>query len=201
MHTVQKIALIATLMVVVLPTANAQLVVGDDMLDNCARIDGLRNDEKYGEARAAARLCLEGLDQILEGEVEDHFLKDVAGWKRKSFEQNNAMGFKITTARYRKDSHTVTVTLTGGASGGSGLGALSGLVNLGMMQTGRKVKVGGLPGSIEANGDLKVTMDDGSFLIFACPDFKDADAALAGMGDLVNAFPVAEINKTLIEGA
>jgi len=43
-------------------------------------------------------------------------------------------------------------------------------------------------------------LEDGSFLSFESSDFDDADSALSGMGDLVDAFPVADINRTLVEG-
>jgi hypothetical protein len=54
-----------------------------------------------------------------------------------------------------------------------------------------------LPGSVQADGTITVTLEDGSILTFACPEFGTADEALAGIGDLVNAFPVAEINQKL----
>lgn len=185
----------------VLPIASAQLEVGGDMLNNCSRIDDLRKAGKFSEARGAARLCLEGLDQKLEGEVGEHFLMEVAGWKRTSFEQNKALGFSTTTARYQKDGKSATVSLTGGASGESGLGALSRLASMGMMQSGRQVRVAGLPAVVNPDGTILVTLEDGSSLNFKSPNFNEADAALAGIGPLVNAFPVADINKTLVEGS
>lgn len=180
--------------------ASAQLEVAGDMLDNCSKIEGLREEEKLADARDAARLCLEGLEQELEGQVGQHFLDEVAGWTRTSFEQSKAMGFATTTARYRKDGKTVTVTLMGGAGGGSGLGALSSLAAMGMMQGGKQVRVAGLAATVGPDGTISVTLEDGSFLSFKCPDFDDADSALAGMGELVDQFPVAEINTTLKEG-
>lgn len=191
----------AALLMTVLPTAFAQLEVGGDMLDNCSKIDDLQKDGKFSEARSAARLCLEGLDQQLEGEVGDHFLMEVDGWKRTSFKQNKTMGFSNTTARYEKEGKSANVSLTGGAGGGSGLGALSSLATMGMLQAGRQVRVAGLPAAVNPDGTILVTMQDGSFLNFKSPDFNDADAALEGIGPLVNAFPVADINKTLVEGS
>lgn len=191
----------AALLVAALPPAFAQLEVGGDMLENCSKIDRLQKVGKFSEARSAARLCLEALDQQLEGEVGEHFLMEVAGWKRSSFEQNKTMGFSNTTARYQKEGKSATVSLTGGAGSGSGLGALSSIATMGMLQAGRQVRVAGLPASVNPDGTILVTMQDGSFLNFKSPDFNDADAALEGIGPLVNAFPVADINKTLVEGS
>lgn len=182
-------------------TAFAQLEVGGDMLDNCSKIDDLQKAGNYSEARGAARLCLEGLDQKLEGEVGQHFLMEVAGWKRTSFEQNKAMGFSTTTARYKKDGKSVTVSLTGGGGDNTGLGALNRLASMGMMQSGRQVRVAGLPAAVNPDGTILVTLKDGSSLNFKSPDYRDADAALEGIGPLVNGFPVAAINKALVEGS
>ena len=192
--------LLAALIAIGMSNAFAQLEVGGDLLDSCSRIDGLRNAGNYAEARDAARFCLEGLEQELEGEIGQYFLMEVAGWRRTSFEQNTAMGFSNTSARYEKDGISVTVSLTGGVGGGFGLGALGGLANLGILQSGRQVRVAGLPAVVNADGTVMVPLEDGSFLTFESPAFNDADSALSGMGDLVDAFPVADINRTLLEG-
>ena len=201
MNIMRQTLLSVALTVIVAPPALAQLDLGGDMLDNCAKIAGLQEDEKYSEARAAARLCLEALDKKLEGAVGQYFLNDVAGWRRTSFEQNNAMGFAVTSASYKKDGTTANVSLTGGTGGGAGFGALSSLTSFGMMQTGRKVKVAGLPASVNPDGTIMVTLEDGSFLNFDSPDFNDADSALAGIGSVINEFPVADINQTLVDSA
>ena len=52
-----------------------------------------------------------------------------------------------------------------------------------------------MPASVQPDGTISVTLEDGSFLTFSSSSFSDQDSALQGLGDLVNAFPVAEINK------
>jgi hypothetical protein len=193
----------AVLLSMTLPPAHAQLEVGGDLLDNCSRIDELQKNGKYSEARNLARLCLEGLDQKLEGEVGEYFLEDVAGWKRTRLEQNKTMGLSITTARYEKGGVSADVSLTGGAGSGAGLGALGGfggLAAMGMLQSGRQVRVGGLPAAVNPDGTILVTLEDGSFLSFKSRNYNDADSALEGIGPLVNEFPVADINRTLVKG-
>ena len=190
----------ATLLIV-LPAAFAQLEVGGDMLDNCSRIDDLQKAGNFSEARGAARLCLEGLEQQLEGEVGEYFLMEVAGWKRTSFEQNKAMGFSNTSATYKKDGKSATVSLTGGMGGGSGLGALVGFATKGLLSSGRQLRVAELPAAVNPDGTIIVTLEDGSILNFESPDFGDADAALAGIGSLVDAFPVGDINEALVKGS
>ena len=191
-------------LVLLLPLgAAAQLEVGGDMLDSCSKINALYEDGKLTEARDAARACLAGIEQELEGEIGKYFLENVAGWERMSFEQNKAMGFTSTTARYRKDGKTVNVSLTGG-SGGAGLmgGALSGLAQMGMMQGGKQIRVAKLPAVATPEGQVTVSLSDGSLLVFDSPDVNTADEALApdGMGGLIDAFPVADINRKLTEG-
>lgn len=180
-------------------SATAQLEVGGDLISNCAEIEALRKKGELNQARDKARLCLDGLEQELEGAVGKHFLEQVGAWKRVGFEQANAMGFQNTTARYAKEDKTVTVSLTGG-SGGRGLGgALSGLARMGMMGGGKQVRVAGLPALVTPDGQVLVTLTDGSMLTFDCPALLTADDALAGMGDLIDAFPVKAIDETLTE--
>jgi hypothetical protein len=181
----------------------AQLEVGGDLLDNCAEIDALQNAGNFTEARDKARLCLEGLEQQLVGEIGQFFLEQIGDWTRTSFEQNQVMGFTNITAVYEKDDIAVDVSLTGQAGGGGG-GALGGLGGIfggiaqsAILQSGQQVTVAGLPSSVTPDGVLNVPLEDGSILTFMSSDLDTADAALAGMGDLVNDFPVADINAAL----
>ena len=182
-----------------LSSAFAQLEVGGDLLDNCAQIDALSRSGDYAQARDKARLCLDGLEQKVQGEVGTFFLPEIAGWTRTSLEQDSALGLANISASYQKDENFATVSLTGGEGGGEdGLGSLlSGFARLGLEESGREVRVAGLPGTVQPDGSITVTLEDGSFLSFVSPSFDNPDAALAGIGDLVNAFPVAEINQTL----
>jgi hypothetical protein len=178
--------------------AEAQLEVGGDLMDECGKIEGLVKADQYPEARSAARACLEALEGQLETEIAAQFPDDVAGWKRSGFEQNKAMGFSNTSATYAKGGTRVEVSLIGGASG-SALGAFSGLAAMGMMQ-GKQVRVAGLPAAVNPDGTILVTLESGGFLSFESGSFDTADAALEGMGELVDAFPVGRINALLKDG-
>jgi hypothetical protein len=59
------------------------------------------------------------------------------------------------------------------------------------------VRVAGLPATVQPDGTIAVTLEDGSFLTFSSSKFSTQETALAGLGELVNAFPVAAINKAL----
>jgi len=192
-------ALLVSLPVVVMLSgvAHAQLQVGGGLLTNCEKIESLRKGGDIPGARDAATKCLEGLEQELDGEIGGYFLEEVAGWKRGRLEQNAAMGMRNASADYRKDDTTVRVSLIGGG-GGRGLGgALGGFVRMGMMGGGKQVEVAGLPASVMPNGQVVVSFEDGSMLNFESSSFSTADAALAGMGDLIDKFPVAKIRDAL----
>jgi hypothetical protein len=202
MHKNGRSLILIGLMSMACPAANAQLELGGSLLDNCAKIDALQKAGKFGEARDTANLCLQGIEQALQGEVQKYFKADVAGWKRTSLEQNMVLGFANISATYKKNETQVSVSLTRGASGndsvGAGLGKLlGGLARAGLAESGRKVRVAGLPATVQQDGSIVVTLEDGAFLTFMSSSFKDQDSALAGMGDLVDAFPVADINKAL----
>lgn len=181
----------------------AQLQVGGDLLDNCADVDDLQAAGNFSAARDAARLCLEGIEQELVGEIGQYFLPQIGEWIRTDYQENNAMGFNNITAEYEKGNISVNVSLTGQAGGGGGgpLGGLGGLLggiaSSAVLQGGQQVTVAGLPAAVQPDGMLMVTLQDGSFLTFDSPDLDSADAAIAGMGDLVNDFPVADINAAL----
>lgn len=184
----------------------AQLQVGGDLLDNCANVDDLVAANNFSDARDVARLCLEGIEQELVGEISAFFLPQIGNWTQTELTENNVMGFNNITAVYENANIQVNVALTGQAGGGSG-GALGGLGGLGgllggiassaVLQSGQQVTVAGLPASISPEGQLMVPLEDGSFLTFDSPDLNSADAAISGMGDLINDFPVADINAAL----
>jgi hypothetical protein len=181
----------------IMGSAQAQLEVASSGND-CAQIESLRKAGNLGEARNKAQACIEELNNELAGSTAKLFPDSVAGWKRGNVEQNQALGVNNVSTSYAKDKHTVQVSLTGGGKGANNVGGLlSGIAKFGIKSSGKQIKVAGLPGSIQADGSIMVTLDDGSFLGFTCPDFHTADEALAGMGDLVNAFPVGDINKHL----
>jgi hypothetical protein len=191
--------LMASALLVAAPAAMAQLEVGGSVLDNCGQIDALRKAGNFTEARDKAQICLDALEQEVTGSVGKLFAKEVAGWKQTNIEQNTALGFTNVTATYEKGETTATVALTGtggGAGGGLG-GLLGGFARAGLAGTGQQVRVAGLPASVQPDGSINVTLEDGSFLMFSSPSFSSQESALAGLGDLVNGFPVAEINKAL----
>ncbi|HEX5420876.1 MAG TPA: hypothetical protein VFY39_12825 [Gammaproteobacteria bacterium] len=196
------ILIISLLIGTAAPAVYAQLEVGGSPLDSCAKIDALQKAGKLNDARDMANQCLQGIEQKMQGQVGQYFKQEVAGWKRTSFDQNIVLGFANISATYAKNKHSVDVSLTRGTGGnesvGGGLGKLfGGLARAGLASSGKQVRVGGLPATVQQDGTLMVTLEDNSFLSFKGADFNDVDSALSGMGDLVNAFPVADINKTL----
>ena len=178
-------------------SAFAQLEVGGSQLDSCAQIDPLRKSGDFAGARDKATQCLEGLEQQLQSDVGKNFPADVGSWKRTNIDQGTALGFTNITATYKKGEQSATVSLTGAGGGGAGLGGLLGGIAKMGAQAGQQVRVAGLPAAVQTDGTISVTLENGSFLTFNSPSFRDQTTALAGLGDLVNAFPVAAINKML----
>ena len=197
MRTILRGSLTLTLVLLGCSSAFAQLDVGAAGLNACSQIDALSKAGNYSAAREKAQACLEALNQTLQGEVGKLFPQTVAGWTRGELEQNTVAGFNNITATYKKAAHSATVSLTAGSGGNGAIGGLlGGMARLGM-QAGQQVKVAGLPAAVQTDGTIAVTLDSGAFLTFKSPAFSDQRSALAGLGDLVNAFPVAQINKTL----
>jgi hypothetical protein len=196
-RTILRGSLTLALLLLGCSSAFAQLDVGDSGLNACSQIDSLSKAGNYSAAREKAQACLQALDQKLQGEVGKLFPQTVAGWTRGGLEQNTVAGFNNITATYKKATQSATVSLTAGSVGGGAIGGLlGGMARLGM-QAGQQVKVAGLPASVQTDGTIAVTLESGAFLTFKSPAFSDQRSALAGLGDLVNAFPVAQINKVL----
>ncbi len=190
--------LLAGTLILTSSAAVAQLEVGGSALDNCSQIDALRKAGNLTDARDKAQVCLEALEQEITGSVGKLFSAEVAGWTRTNIEQENVLGFSNVTATYKKGETTATVALTGTGGDGGGLGGLlGGFARAGLAGTGQQVRVAGLPATVQPDGTITVTLEDGSFLTFSSPSFSSQEAALAGLGELVNAFPVADINKAL----
>ncbi|MEE4218354.1 MAG: hypothetical protein V2I48_12145 [Xanthomonadales bacterium] len=185
--------LLPALLVFVSLSALAQLEVGGGLLDNCKQIDALNEAGKFAEAKEKAQLCLQGIEQKLSGEISAYFREEIGDWKRTSLDKSQVMGFSNISATYAKGSNTVDISLTGSA-GGSGLGGLLGLAQMG---GGQQVTVAGITSSLNSDGSLMVPLENGSLLMFESSDFNTADEAIAGMGDLINDFPVADINAKL----
>ena len=197
MRTILRGSLTLAFLALGCSSAFAQLDVGNGGLAACSQIDALSKAGNYSAAKEKAQACLEAIDQKLQGEVGKLFPQTVAGWTRGDLEQNTVAGFNNITATYKKAAHSATVSLTGGSGGSGSMGGfLGGIAKLGM-QAGQQVKVAGLPAAVQTDGTIAVTLDSGAFLTFKSPAFSNQQSALAGLGDLVNAFPVAQINKTL----
>lgn len=193
-----RCGVLAGVLIVASSAAIAQLEVGGSALDNCSQIDPLRKAGNFAAARDKAQVCLEALEQEVTGSVGKLFPASVAGWTRATIEQENVLGFSNVTAKYTKAETTATVALTGTGSGGGGLGGLlGGFARAGLAGTGQPVRVAGLPATVQPDGSIAVTLEDDSFLTFSSSSFNSQETALAGLGDLVNAFPVAAINKAL----
>lgn len=190
--------MITALLILFSLPAYAQLEVGGGLLDNCKQINALVKDGNFPDAKEKTALCLEGIEQKLSGEISSYFHKEIGDWTRTSLEKSQAMGFSNISATYEKGSDTVEISLTGSAGGGSGFGGLlSGLAQSGMMGGGQQVTVAGIPSTLSPDGDLTVPLEGGSILLFESSDFSSADDAIEGMGDLINDFPVADINEKL----
>lgn len=193
-----RFGLLAGVLLAASPSAMAQLEVGGSALDNCAQIDALRKAGNFTEARDKAQVCLEALEQEVAGSVGKLFPTSVAGWQRTNIQQDGALGFTNIAATYAKGDTSASVDLTGTGSGGGGLGGLlGGFARAGLAGSGQQVRVAGLPATVQTDGTITVALDAGSFLSFSSPEFDSQETALAGLGDLVNAFPVADINKAL----
>lgn len=165
--------------------------------DSCGGIMRLVDKGNHKEALEEARWCVEALESVLQGSASEHFKSEVAGWRRTDIREENAMGMASIIGEYRKGDDTLSVTLIGGQGSGSLLGgALGGLAQMGLMQSGKRFRVQRLKASVDAQGQITVNLDDGSFISVKSPQYSSQDGALDALEPFLDAFPFAEINDT-----
>ena len=186
------------LLVLSLALSNGVLAIETESPESsCGGIMRLVEKGKHKEALEEARWCVEALEDQLQGSASGHFSAEVAGWTRVDVREESAMGMSSVVGEYRKGDKTLAVTLLGGKGSGSILGgALGGLAQMGLMQTGKRFRVQRLKASVDAQGQIMVTLDDGSFISVKCPQYNTQEEALDGLEDFLDAFPFAEINDT-----
>ncbi|NOY70882.1 MAG: hypothetical protein GXP14_00650, partial [Gammaproteobacteria bacterium] len=117
----------------------------------------------------------------------------VEGWKRASLDENKAMGMTITEAVYEKNGSRIEVQLMGGAGGG--MGSLGMLAQLGMMGSGKKLRIQrrtAMDMSQGSRSELIVNLKSGGNIIFKSKISIDDVVSFA------KAFPIAKIDDARV---
>lgn len=177
-------------------SSGALAIEAESPKTSCEGIMNLVDKENYKEALAEARWCVEALENSLQGSMTEFFKETVAGWKRKDVRQENAFGMGSIVGEYRKSDNTLTVTLIGGkGSGGAFGGALGNLAMMGMMQQGKRFRVQGLKATVDNQGQITITLEDGSFITVKSPQYSRQEEALQELESFLDEFPFAQINS------
>jgi len=178
-------------------SASVVAIEAETAEDSCGGIMRLVEKGDHKEALEEARWCVEALESVLQGSVSEHFEAEVAGWRRTDIREESAMGMSSIIGEYRKGDTTLVVTLIGGQGSGSILGgALGGLAQMGLMQSGKRFRVQRLKASVDAQGQITVNLDDGSFISVKSPQYNTQEEALDALEPFLDAFPFAKINET-----
>ncbi|CAN5211544.1 hypothetical protein BH24PSE2_BH24PSE2_02300 [soil metagenome] len=163
----------------------------EDPAESCDGIVELYTEGDVDGALEEARWCVEALEQVKQGEVGDVFAAEVAGWKRQSINQNEAMGIAVTEASYTKGDQTISVNLMGGAGGG-GLGILGGIAEMGMMSAGKKIRIDKRSAVANSEGNsntVMVSLKSGGSLTF-----ESRDVDLDTVVEFAKSFPIGELD-------
>jgi hypothetical protein len=150
--------------------------------------------KRYEEGDIAAAIeeakwCLEGLEQIAQGQKTDAFPVELAGWKRGQVEQHKAMGFSSIETLYSRDGKQIRVNFT---SGSGQMAAMFG--QIGMAGAGRKIRLGRYAGTIIEEGTrievmISLKMTPGMISL------ETSDADMDEMTEFAKALPVADIDQ------
>jgi hypothetical protein len=163
---------------------------------SCSGVMKLVEKGDYKAALTEARFCVEVLEQKMQGAVTAHFSESVAGWTRNDLREESVLGMSNITAEYSKGDATLTVSLIGGqGSGGAFGGALGSIAQMGMMQSGKRVRIQGLPATIDPQGKVTIQLNDGAFISVSSPQYQQQDTALEALEPFLDAFPFSKINE------
>lgn len=153
---------------------------------------------KEGDLEGAleeARWCVTLLEQMQQNQVTKYFPDEVKGFTGNELEQQNAMGFQMTSRHYTNGEKSISVSLNGGSTG-SAMDAFSAIASFGMQAGGgEKVRIQRRTGQlIKDSGDLTltITMKSGGVLVFET-DSVDKAALKA----FAKAFPIADLDDAI----
>jgi len=167
MLTKKSSSIFLSVTLVVVFFSGAVSALNDDTKESCSAVSSLINDNNIDAALEEARWCVEALEQFKQAGVSKLFHKTVEGWKRASLDENKAMGMTITEAVYEKNGSRIEVQLMGGAGGG--MGSLGMLAQLGMMGSGKKLRIQrrtAMDMSQGSRSELIVNLKNGGNIIF-----------------------------------
>ncbi|OMH32184.1 hypothetical protein [Motiliproteus sp. MSK22-1] len=161
-----------------------QAQADDNTVEYCESAAELAKQGQNKEALEEARWCVEGLEQELQALEKELFSKTIGDWKRGEVRQNKGMGMFITETSYTRDNMKIDMTLTGGS------GAMAAaMAQIGMMQGGKRVRLGKHRGVMTPKGELSVKLNDGRMLMF-----KSRNAGADELQAFAKQFPVADLD-------
>ena len=156
----------------------------ENTVEYCQSAAELAKQGQNKEALEEARWCVEGLEQEIQAQEKELFSKTIGDWKRGEVRQNKGMGMFVTETSYTRDNMKIDMTLTGGT------GAMAAaMAQIGMMQGGKRIRLGKHRGVMTPKGELSVKLNDGRMLMF-----KSRNASADELQAFAKQFPIAGLD-------
>ncbi len=166
----------------------------DSPADTCKSASSLFKEGDIEGALEEARWCVTQLEQLKQGQTSAFFKDEIGGYIGGKLESNQAMGFTVIERRYNKESISISVTLSGGASGAAN-NAFAAIAAFGMQAAqGKKVRIQRRTAIVnDENGSVQVviTLKSGGMLTFDSSELSKDD--VIGFAKI---FPVADLDDS-----
>ena len=185
----KSLMLVVTSALFVMPS-----IAEDSPADTCKSAASLFSEGDIEGALEEARWCVTQLEQLKQGQTSSFFKDEIDGYVGGKIESNQAMGFTVIERRYSKGGVSISVSLSGGASGAAN-NAFAAIASFGMQAAqGKKVRIQRRTAVVnDDNGSAQVviTMKSGGMLTFDSSELS-SDELVA----FAKAFPVSELDDS-----
>ena len=160
----------------------------------CSSAANLAKEGDIAGALEEARWCVTQLEQLMQEQVSSFFPDEVNGYTAGEIKKEQVMGMAIIECNYSKVDNEISVSLTGGGSGGSA-NAFSAIAMMGMqMGGGQKVRIQKRSAVIideNNSAQVVVTLKSGGILTFESRG-TSSDAVVV----FAKKFPVAKLDDS-----
>ncbi len=164
----------------------------DSPSKTCASAAELFKEGDVEGALEEARWCVTQLEQIKQNQVSSFFKDEINGYAGGKIDQQQAMGISMVERVYKKNSNSIKVSLSGGASGAAN-NAFAALASFGMQAAaGKKIRIQRRTANVNEEGgsnQVVITLKSGGML-----HFESSNLSSESIIEFAKAFPVADLD-------
>lgn len=180
---------------VVASVCTTSAIAKDDPAVTCSSAAGLIKEGDVAGALEEARWCVTQLEQMMQEQESSLFPDEIDGYIAGKVQKEQAMGISMIEREYSKDNTVISVSLTGGGSGGPG-NPFAAIAQMGLQMggMGQKIRIQKRSAVIlneDNSSQVIVTLKSGGTLTFESRG-TPSETVVA----FAKKFPVAELDDS-----